>query len=470
MHESTRAAELAQLADTLTGRVVLPTDGDYDALRACFNGMIDRRPAAIVRVASEDDVVHALAFARRHGLPVAVRSSGHSAPGHGVLDDGIVIDVRELKRVAVDPVARIVRCESGVDWGELDRATQEHGLAVTGGRISTTGVSGLAIGSGSGWLERVWGLTSDKLIGLRLVTADGRVVVANEHEQPELLWASRGAGGNFGVITEFTFELYPIGPAVRGGARFYPIERAAEVIAAYRELMRTAPAELCTGLAFQCAPPAPFIPAALQGRPIVGVFVLWAGDQAGADEGVALLDVLGEPVADLVGESTYVDLQAMTDPAYPYGMRDYFKGGFIDELSDDAIQAMVRFGSDLRSPLSNIILLPLGPQTAYARVTEAESPLGSRDANWTFQVLSLWPDPAEDDLHRQWTRDVAEAMSSYSSMISFPNFVAIDDVDHAGDTFAPSVLRRLRAVKRDWDPDNVFRRNVVSLVDRPPGA
>jgi FAD/FMN-containing dehydrogenase len=459
-----RPAELAQLARSIDGRLVLPDDADYDSLRACFNGAIDRRPTAIVRVTSEQDAAAAIVFARRHDLPIAVRSGGHSAPGHGVCDDGIVIDVRELKRVEVDPVGRIVRCGAGLDWGELDSATQEHGLAVTGGRISTTGVSGLAIGSGSGWLERVWGLTSDKLIGLRMVTADGRIVEASENENADLLWAMRGAGGNFGVITELTFALYPIGPSVLAGARFYAMDRAAEVIRAYREVMRTAPAELCGGLAIQCAPPEPFIPEGMRGKPIVGVLVLWAGSLAEARNGVAPLDALGEPVADMVGEMTYVDLQKMTDPAYPYGMRDYFKGGFIDDLSDEAIDAMIRFGSDLRAPLCNFILLPLGSQTYYARVTDKESPLGTRDANWTFQVLSLWSDPADDPMHRDWTREVAKVMSSYSSMISFPNFVAIDDAARAGDSFSPAVMRRLRDVKRAWDPDNVFRRNVVSLA------
>jgi len=458
------ATGLSDLATLVRGRVVLASDGDYDALRACFNGMIDRRPAAIVRVAGEGDIVAAIAFARRHELPIAVRSGGHSAPGHGVCDDGIVIDVRELKTVEVDAPARIVRCGAGLDWGELDAATQEHGLAVTGGRISTTGVSGLAIGSGSGWLERVWGLTSDKLIGLRIVTADGRVVEATEDDNAELLWASRGAGGNFGVISELRFALYPIGPQVLAGARFYPLERAVEVIRAYRGVMADAPAELCGGLAIQCAPPEPFIPEQMQGKPIVGVLVLWAGDPNDAHAGVAALDALGEPLADLVGEMSYVDLQRMTDPAYPYGMRDYFKGGFIDDLSDDAIDAMVRYGSDLRSPLSNFILLPLGRRTHYATVTEAHSPLGPRNADWTFQVLSLWADPGEDQLHREWTRDVARAMSSYSSMISFPNFVAIDDTARGGDCFSPAVIARLREIKRAWDSDNVFRRNVVALT------
>lgn len=458
-------ANLADLAGSVSGRVVTAADADYDGLRACFNGMIDRRPAAIVRIAGEADAAAAIAFALAHDLPVAVRAGGHSAPGHGVCDDGIVIDVRDLKRIEIDPVARTVRCGSGLDWGELDRATQEHGLAVTGGRVSTTGVCGLAIGSGSGWLERTWGLTSDKLIGVRLVTAAGDVVEATPEDNFDLLWASRGAGGNFGVITELTFSLRPIGPEVLGGPRFYPLERAVEVIKAYREVMRVAPPELGGGLTMQCAPPAPFLPESVHGRPVVGVFVFWAGSPQDARQGIAPLDALGEPIGDLVTESTYVDLQAMSDPGYPYGMRDYFKSGFIDELSDEAIEQMVELGSDLRSPLSNFILLPLGKGTAYAEATEDDTPLGTRATNWTFQVLSLWGDPAEDELHRDWTRNFATVMSSHSELTSFPNFVSIDDTARAGDAFSPAVMKRLRDVKRRWDPDNVFRRNVVALAD-----
>ncbi len=455
---------LAGLAEAVTGRVVTAADSDYDDLRACFNGMIDRRPAAIVRIADEADAATAIAFARSHDLPLAVRAGGHSAPGHGVCDDGIVIDVRDLKAIEVDPAARTVRCGSGLDWGELDRATQEHGLAVTGGRVSTTGVCGLAIGSGSGWLERTWGLTSDKLIGVRLVTASGDVVEATPEDNFDLLWASRGAGGNFGVITELTFALRPIGPMLIGGPRFYPLERAVEVIKAYREVMRVAVPELGGGLSMQSAPAAPFLPQSVHGRPVVGVFVFWAGPPAEAREGIAPLDALGEPIGDLVAETSYVDLQSMSDPGYPYGMRDYFKSGFIDDLSDEAIEQMVEMGSDLRSPLSNFILLPLGEGTAYAEATEADTPLGTRDTNWTFQVLSLWDDPAEDEVHRGWTREFAAMMSSHSELTSFPNFVSIDDTARAGDAFSAPVMERLRAVKHRWDPDNVFHRNVVSLA------
>jgi FAD/FMN-containing dehydrogenase len=459
------AVDLDDLAAAMTGRLVRREEADFDELRACFNGMIDRRPFAIARVTDEADVIAALAFVREHGLPLAVRSGGHSAPGHGVCDDGLVIDVRELRGVSVDPEARTASCGSGVDWGELDAATQAHGLAVTGGRVSTTGVCGLAIGSGSGWLERLMGLTSDNLIGLRLVTADGRVVNATETENPELLWASRGGGGNFGVITEMTFRLIPVGPVVLGGPRFYPIERAVETMQAYRELNRTAPPELCTGYQLQCAPPAPFIPAEMQGKPAVGVFAFWAGDRKDAEAGLALLDdALGEPVADLTAEIPYVNLQNMADANYPYGKRDYFKGGFIGDLSDDAIEAMVRYGNDLRAPLTNIILLPLGEHTAYADFGDEHSPLGFRDAQWSFQVLSIWEDPAEDEMHREWTREVAKVMSTYSDMVSFPNFISVDEIAKAKEAFSPGGMERLREVKRAWDPDNVFHRTVVTLA------
>jgi FAD/FMN-containing dehydrogenase len=295
------------------------------------------------------------------------------------------------------------------------------------------------------------------------------VVSATEDENFDLLWASRGGGGNFGVITELSFRLMPIGPMVLGGARFFPIERAPELIRAYRDLMRTAPPELCTGLALQAAPPVAFLPAELHGKPVVGLIVLWAGEPDRAEQGVAQLDVLGEPLADLVDEMPYVALQKIMDEGNPYGLRDYFKGGFISDLEDDAIDAIVRFGNDLRSPLTTIILGPLGSESEYAKATEATSALGHRDAEWTFQVLSIWADPREDDQQIAWTKQVAEAMSSYSSMVSFPNFVSHDDMAGSERAYEPSVLRRLREVKDRWDPGNVFRlnNNILPTVQLP---
>jgi len=312
--------DLSALSGAVSGRVILPADTDYDDVRAGFNDMIDRRPAAIVRIASDAEAATAIAFARRHDLPLAIRSGGHSAPGHGCCDDGIVIDCRDLQSAEVDARAGTVRVGSGLTWKEFDAVTQAHGLAVTGGRVSSTGVTGLTIGSGSGWLERAMGLTSDSLIGARVVTADGAVVDTNQ--DPELLWALRGGGGNFGVLTELRFGLRPLGPTVLGGKRFYPIERGVEVLGAFRDVMMVAPMQLCGGLAFLTAPPAPWVPEAVRGRPVAAIIVLWAGDPVDGPAAMAALDALGTPLVDHIGEIGYAELQQIMDPGAPAGHRD----------------------------------------------------------------------------------------------------------------------------------------------------
>ncbi len=451
--------DLSVLDDAVSGRVVTPSDADYDALRAGFNAMIDRRPAAIVRVRDEHDVATCIATARELGLPLAIRAGGHSAPGFGSCDDGIVIDVRELTAVDVDTAAQTVRCGSGLTWKQFDGAVQEHGLAVTGGRVSSTGVAGLTIGSGSGWLERAMGLTSDRLIGGRLVTATGETV--SVADDPELLWALRGGGGNFGVLTELTFALAPLGPEVIGGARMYSYERAAEILRSYRDVMTTAPRELCGGLAIMEAPPAPFVPPQLRGKPVVMLIVLWAGAAEDAAAGIAALDALGEPTVDLVGPTTYAAVQQIMDPGAPAGHRDYFKGGFMTELPDDAVDAIVALGDDLRAPLTQVICAPLGAGTAYGDVGEEHSAIGHRDEAWSFQVLSLWSDPAQDAEQKEWTRAAAQTMSSYSSMVSYPNFISADSTDptEVEKAYSPEALARLRAVKDRYDPENTFRIN-----------
>ncbi|MCW2986362.1 MAG: linked oxidase-like protein [Conexibacter sp.] len=456
---NTQTPDLSALDRALTGRVVRPDDADYDALRAGFNAMIDRRPAAIAQVTSDADVAAAVASARLHDLPLAIRAGGHSAPGFGCCDDGVVIDCRSLDHVAVDPEARTVRCGSGLTWEQLDAATQAHGLAVTGGRVSSTGVTGLTIGSGSGWLERTLGLTSDRLIGARLVTAAGETVVAGRDGDPELLWALRGGGGNFGVLTELTFALAPLGPTVTGGVRLYPYDKASAVLRAYRDVMADAPAELCGGLTLMTAPPAPWVPEALRGGPVAAVLVLWAGAPEDAAAGIARLDALGTPAVDRVGPMLYTELQKITDASAPAGHRDYFKGGFMTNLPDDAIDVIVGLGGDLRAPLTQIICAPLGAGTAYAAVGEDHSAIGHRDEGWSFQVLSLWKDPAEDAMQKAWTRDAAEQMSSYSALVSYPNFLAADEPGDVEAAYSPTAMRRLRAVKDRYDPHNVFRIN-----------
>ena len=454
---STSVLDLSALSGAVSGRVVLPADSDYDVIRAGFNGMVDRRPAAIVRIASDADAATAIAFARRHDLPLAIRSGGHSAPGHCCCNDGIVIDCRDLTTAEVDADAGTVRVGSGLTWKDFDAVTQAHGLAVTGGRVSSTGVTGLTIGSGSGWLERAMGLTSDSLIGARVVTANGAVV--DTGDDPELLWALRGGGGNFGVLTELRFQLSPLGPTVLGGKRFYPIERGVEVLRAFRDVMMVAPKELCGGLAFLTAPPAAWVPERIKGKPVAAIIVLWAGDPADGPVAIAELDALGEPVVDHVGEISYAELQQTMDPGAPAGHRDYFKGGFMRTLGDEAVAEIADLGHDMGAPLTQIICAPLGARTAYAAVDDTHSAIGHRDEEWSFQVLSLWSDPAQDTEQKAWTKAAAERMSSYSDMVSYPNFLTADDAAEVEAAYSPAVMARLRTVKDRLDPDNVFRIN-----------
>ena len=456
MHQL-HALDPAKLAATVTGRVVTPPDPDYDEIRAGFNGMIDKRPLAIVRVADDEDVAEAIRAARANDLPLAIRGGGHSAPGFGCCDDGIVIDCRDLKAVSIDSEQRTIACGSGLNWLEFDAATQAHGLAVTGGRVSGTGVSGLTIGSGSGWLERAMGLTSDSLIGLRMVTAEGEVV--DSDDDADLLWAMRGGGGNFGVITEFRFQLHPLGPVVLGGKRMYAIEHGREVLTAFRDVMMSAPKELCGGLAFITAPPAPFVPDEHKGKVVVATIVLWAGDPADAEEGVKALDALGTPIVDHIRPTPYVDIQQIMDPGAPPGKRDYFKGGFMTELSDAAIDDIVGLAETMTEPLTQVICAPLGSHTTYAAVGEDHSAIGHRDENWSFQVLSLWSHAQDDAQQKAWTIAAAEVMSSYSDMVSYPNFLSAEDMAEVETAYAPSVLKRLRMVKDRYDPHNTFRIN-----------
>jgi FAD/FMN-containing dehydrogenase len=448
---------LEALEGAIEGRVVLPLDDDYDEVRAGFNGMIDKRPLAIIRVASDADVAAGIRFAREHDLPLAIRAGGHSAPGFGSVDDGIVLDVRDLQDAHVDTEARTITCGSGLTWLQFDAITQEHGLAATGGRVSSTGVTGLTIGSGSGWLERAMGLTSDSLIGARLVTADG--VSVDTDDDPDLLWALRGGGGNFGVITELRFQLRPLGPAVLGGVRMYALDRGRDVLAAFRDVMMSAPRELCGGLAFLTAPPAPFVPEQYRGKIVAATIVLWAGDPADAEAGMAALDALGEPIVDNVRPTPYTAIQQTMDHGAPAGHRDYFKGGFMTSMSDEAVADIVGLAATITEPLTQIICAPLGAHTAYAETGSEKSAIGHRGEQWSFQVLSLWADEADDLEQKTWTKAAAEVMSSYSDMISYPNFLSADEIADVSDAYAPDVLRRLRAVKATYDPENVFRIN-----------
>jgi FAD/FMN-containing dehydrogenase len=448
------ASSIARFAGTLIG----PDDEGYDAARRVHNGMIDRRPALIAVCESVPDVAAALAYARREGLEVAVRAGGHAAPGFGTTEGGLLIDLGPLKAIHVDPARRIAWVQPGVLWGELDGATQEHGLAVTGGRASSTGVAGFTLGSGSGWLERKMGLAADNLRAARVLTADGHIVTASATENSDLFWGLRGGGGNFGIVVEFEFALRPVGPIVLGGMMLWPRERAAEVLRAYRDLMRDAPDALCGGLALMHAPPLPMVPPELRGRPAVGVIVVYAGAPDRGAEHIARLRALA-PAVDAVQPMPYTAVQSMLDaPERVEPLRAYYRFSFIDELTDAAVDTIVAAADVAPSSASAVLLQPLGG--AYGRVGAMDTALGHRDAEWGIQVLASWLEPERDTANRSWVRAFTGALSPWARAAGFPNFIAdAGDAEGVRRAYGAERYARLVEVKDRWDPENVFRLN-----------
>jgi FAD/FMN-containing dehydrogenase len=469
MPETTLDATATEdLRSQLEGPLVTPEDEGYDDARKTANGMFDdKRPAAVAQCASVGDVRAALAAARARGLIVAVRCGGHSAPGFSTCDGGLVIDLRAMNRVDVDPEQRTAKVQGGANWGEMDTATQEHGLAVTGGRVTDTGVAGLTLGSGSGWLERMYGVTPASLIAAELVTADGEVVTASESENPELLWGLRGAGGNFGIVTEFTFRLHPVGPIVLAGQLGYPREGTKERLRAYRDYMASAPDEVGGGMALLTAPPEDFIPEPVRGQPITGVIFCYIGDvEAGQQALAELKETLGPPALDMVQPIPYTALQAMIDGGSPRGIREYYKYDFIRELSDEAIDTLVDTAARVPSPHTQLILEPLGGE--YSRTDRSTMALEAPDAPWAYHALNMWHEPAENDVNIAFAREFAAAMGPYGLGVAYSNFVNTDEIaDRWRGSFSDEKWERLSALKQQWDPDNVFQLNTNIL---PAGA
>ena len=449
---------VAELGATFGGVLLRPEDDHYDAARAIFNGMYDLRPALIARCSGVADVIAAVNFARESGLEVAVRAGGHSVPGYGSCDDGIVIDVSPMKGVFVDPAARTARVEAGVTWGEFDRETQAFGLATTGGRITTTGVAGLTLGSGSGWLERKFGFTVDNLLSLQMVTAAGEVVNASERENPELFWGLRGAGGNFGVVTSFEFRLHPLGPIVLGGLLGYPRERAPELLRAWSDHIQSAPDELGGGFAFLTAPPEEFVPEEVRGQPVCGVIVLYAGPVDEAEPVVqGLRDVLGPPVLDLAMPMPYLVVQQLLDAGNPAGRPQYWKSDTLKEMSDGAISTLIEHANRIASPFTVVVVEAKGG--AIPRVPEVSMALMGRSAPFAFYGISQWEDPDESDDHIRWAREFGEAMEPYSAKGIALNFVMDEGNERVQTAFGPEKYARLVALKDEYDPQNLFSRN-----------
>jgi FAD/FMN-containing dehydrogenase len=433
-------------------------DGDagYEESRTVFNASIDRRPALIARCTGVADVIAAIGFAREQGLPVSVRSGGHSVAGHAVVEGGLMIDMRPMNRVRVDPEQRTAWCGGGANWGEFDRETQAFGLAVTGGRLADTGVGGLTLGGGSGWLERKYGFTVDSLLCAEVVTAAGELVIASAERNPDLFWALKGGGGNFGVVTGFEFRLHDVGPLVYGGMMFFPIDAATDLLRAYRAFMEGAPDEVCGGAAILTAPPEEFVPEEVRGKPVLAVIACYVGPVDAGERAFAPLREWG-PALEMVGPMPYAVVQSLIAPGNPPGRHQYWKAGFLGELSDEAVDTFVRRAAEPATPFTACLMLPLGG--AFARADQGDSPLSYRGANWDYHLLAQWADPAESERCIEWTRDFDAAMAEFAEAGVYVNFVADPSASAIEAGFGPENYARLVAVKDKYDPDNVFRSN-----------
>ncbi len=420
-------------------------DPEYAEARRVWNGAIDRRPALIVRCADVADVQQAVAFASGHGLPVAVRGGGHSVAGFSTCDEGVVIDLGLMSKVSVNADARVARAEPGATVADFDRATQKHGLATTLGVVSTTGIAGLTLGGGIGWLMRKHGLACDNLLSVDLVTADGRLVTASADQNPDLFWALKGGGGNFGIVTSFEYQLHPVGPEVYGGGVAFTPEHRRAVLDAYRELTLKAPDELTSYAAMTAAP---------DGSPVAAIAACFAGDPA---EGARLLDptkaAIGEPLLDGLGPLTYTEQQSRMDEGYPRGEYHYWRSCFLDDLTDQVIDVLVDRASDIQAPPAlELIVEHLG-----GAIAAGDGAFAHRDANYDVLIAANWTDPTDQDRCVAWARDTAAALQPHSRG-GYANYEPDAEGAYArgayGDRWA-----RLSAVKAQYDPTNVFRLN-----------
>ena len=449
---------VGELAANFRGDLIQPGDPGYDQARSVFNAMIDRRPAVVARCRGVADVVAAVNFARDTGLALAVRSGGHSMPGYGVCDGGIVIDLSPMKGIFVDPETRTARAQTGLTWGEFDRETQHFGLATTGGRATTTGIGGQTLGSGSGWLERKYGLTLDNLLSAEVVTAAGDVVRASGTENPELFWGLRGGGGNFGVVTSMEYQLHPVGPIVLGGLLLHPAERSPEVLRFFRDFVDTVPDELGTLVGFLVAPPAPFVPEHLQGRLAVGIAVCWSGAIEDGERAVQPLRAFGPPEVDIVGPMPYTAVQGMFDASFSPGRQNYWKAENMADLSDPAIDVLIERAAAMTSPLSVLVVEPKG--RAISRVKDDETALGGREAAHTLFAFSMWDDPAEATDHIAWSRKTLDTMQAFTTSGVSMNFTSDQAPNLIKASFGrPDKYERLVDLKTAWDPTNLFHIN-----------
>ena len=443
-----------ELRTQLRGELVRPDDPSFDTLRKLWNGSIDRRPTAIVRCRDVGDVGATVRFGRNHRLRTTVRAGGHGIAGSALADGGLVIDLSGMRGVEVDPTTRTVVAQGGALWGDVDHATQYFGLAVPGGFVSTTGVGGFTLGGGIAWTSRKLGLACDRLIGAEVVTATGEVVRTDAQQHPELLWALRGGGGNFGVVTSFRFRAEPVGPLVFGGFRMFTADRAREILRLTADLYGRSPEELNILTALTHAPPAPFVPPAFHGKPVVIVALCYFGPPEKGPTVARDLLALRDPVTEAVGPVPYLQLQASFDPLNPPGDRNYWKSLFVERLTDPALDVLLERFAKVPSPLTELHFQYFGG--AVSRVGELESAIGNRSVPFLFNFIGKWKDAAENERNVAFVRELWEALRPHSTGGVYLNFLADQSSEMTRASYDERILARLASVKRQYDPEDFF--------------
>jgi FAD/FMN-containing dehydrogenase len=443
--------------EAFSGDLLRPGDSGYEEARRGFNGLIDKRPALIARCLGEADIADVIAYARDAGLEISVRGGGHSVAGRCFTEGGVMIDLSRMKGIYVDPSARIARVQPGVSWGELNRETQLHGLAVTGGLISTTGIAGLTLGGGLGWLMSKLGLATDNLLSARIVTADGRTLTASEQENADLFWGLRGAGGNFGVVSSFEYRLHPVGPIITGGLVAHPFDAAGDVLRFYRDFTANAPDELVSFAGVGHAPDG-------SGAKIALVVACHVGAPERAEEDLRPLREFGSPIMVELGPLPYTVMNSLLDAAYPTGSLNYWKSAFLSELSDEAIDEMLERFSVCPSPMTAVLLEHFHGEVTRVPVDATAVP--HREPGYNLVITSVWTDPAASGENVAWTKDTFDAMEPFLVGRRYLNYFSEDDVgdDPVRAAYGPN-YERLVGLKKEYDPDNVFRLN----ANIPPG-
>ncbi|MDI5933780.1 FAD-binding oxidoreductase [Halomonas kalidii] len=448
---------LTGLKMQLQGPLLTPDDADYEASRHLWNAMIDRRPAVVVRCLGVADVMAGVRFAREHDLLLCIKGGGHNIAGLAVADGALMLDLSLMRGVWVDRERRVAHAQAGCELGDVDRETQVHGLATVLGFISTTGIAGLTLGGGFGYLSRRWGYTTDNVLGMEVVTPDGQLVHASADEHADLFWGLRGGGGNFGVVTGFDYQLYSVGPEIVGGLVAWPASEAPAVLELYRRLAEQAPPELTLVALLRPAPPAPWLPKEYHGKPIVALLACYSGEPEEGEAAVAPIKAFGQPIGDVLVRRPYVQLQKLLDATQPKGRRYYWKSEYLPGIEPALCDMVIEHAGRIRSPHSAVILFQLGG--ALNRFDDDHSAVGNRDARYVFNVGGAWEPPEDDATNIAWAREAWHDLKAFSTGGTYINFLTEDEGPERIAAALGPALGRLAEVKRRWDPDNRFRVN-----------